>query len=121
MHAYGEGVIGGFAPGVSCKNIYRLSDESNEYTGQVFDCEATCAYCALQELEKCNVTALKIVGRDRNYHTTEEVVKLYKNRIDNKNNAENVPDWWKRLYCKKKSNCKYQNTNPNYSYMIGVK
>lgn len=121
LHAYGEGVLGGFAPGVSCKNVYEISDEGVYSEGKIFDCEAACSLCSLKKLDENKVTALKIVGRDRDHRGTAEVIKLYKQVLDSQGNIkEIIPDWWKRLYCKNLTSCKYLDSNKNYKYLIGV-
>lgn len=121
LHAYGEGVLGGFAPGVSCKNVYEVLDDRCCSESKIFDCEAACALCSLKSLDENKVTALKIVGRDRDHRGTAEVIKLYRQVLDSQGDVNTIiPDWWKRLYCKTLTSCKYLDTNENYMYLIGV-
>lgn len=125
LHAYGECVYDDFDPGVACKGLYFADNGVKSERSKIFDVEAGCALCKLGILDSIGVEALKIVGRDRSHANAVEVVKLYKgflaqlrnDQLETDNKLE-IPSWWKRIYCSKKS-CKYSRENPNYVYVIG--
>lgn len=125
LHAYGEGVNNEFIPGVTCKGDFIINDGSSTSKAKLFDCEAVCAFCRLRELERVGVKALKIVGRDRDYNNNKKIIQLYNKALELYRSGctcdevrEILPDYWKRLYCKK-SSCKYSHNNPNFKYTIG--
>lgn len=118
LHEYGEGVLDSFCPGVSCKALYHI-DGAKEPVN-LFDIESACVACQLRHLDALGVDALKIVGRERSYNSTAEVVSLYKRILEEKDTPvkEMLPAWWKRLFCKKHS-CKYSENNTNSKFIIG--
>jgi putative protease len=121
LHEYGEGVLDNFSPGVACKGLYRVKNQETSDEVRLFDVESNCAACSLVKLNQIGVDVLKIVGRDRPYQMTAEVIKFYKTVLELKQDGlENidVPDWWKKLFCKKNS-CKYNMKNPNSKFVIG--
>lgn len=125
LHDYGEGVKNKFSPGVSCKGFYLLKDGDVQKSCNIFDCEASCVLCSIGELNKIGVTALKVVGRDRNYRNTAEVIELYCKTLKmlddgytKKQIQQEIPLWWKRVFCSKRT-CKYSKNNPNHKYAIG--
>lgn len=125
LHSYGEGVLDGFNPGVSCKGVYNITDGDQCRCEKIFDVESVCSICKLKELEDAGVEALKIVGRDRNLDQRKAVISIYKKALEEYRNGYlreevmlNIPKWWKKIMCSQKV-CKYNCSNPNYRYVIG--
>lgn len=123
LHELGEGLNEYFDPGVACKNVYSVSGNGFEKNVS-FDVEAGCSLCTLHSLEQCGVSALKIVGRDRRLSEIKEVVRLYKNVLNQQRSGEFlynenaiIPTWWRKVWCEK-NKCKYS-MNPYVDYMIG--
>lgn len=125
LHDFGEGILDDFDPGVACKGLYQVDDGLSVTTGRIFDVEAGCALCKLGELESVGVKSLKIVGRGREHRQIGQVIALYKKFLNyyregftftEKQNE--VPAWWRKLWCSKKR-CKYKDENPNNYFMIG--
>lgn len=125
IHDMGEGVLTEFYPGAACKGVYRtVMDDAVEYV-KLFDAETCCAICQLGELDALGVKALKIVGRERKPESNCEIVAIYKKYLDYHRRGldmsetkEELPNWWKEYYCKKKK-CKYSKSNADFCYVIG--
>lgn len=125
LHDFGEGVLDEFNPGVACKCFFDVKDGHKQSILKIFDFEASCSICTLFELEKAGVEALKIVGRGRDVKQIAEVIQIYKQFLSGYRQGklfaemqDQLPLWWKKLSCSKKS-CKYMKHTPSYSYMIG--
>lgn len=118
FHEYGEGGNCKKIPGVMCKNFFKIGDDIQD---KIFDVETGCSLCNVKRLDEMGVAALKIVGRDRNYKNTAQVVEMFNKVL--KNNYydctnEIVPLWWKKVWCENRS-CKYSEKSKNYQYIIG--
>jgi putative protease len=118
----------GVNPGVSCKAKYRLLGIEDEEAHPFLDAEQVCAICAIPDLIDCNVTSIKIAGRDRAPESIAKVTRLYRNCIAIAEQTtkqdyikivkEQLPLWWNRLYCAHKR-CKFCQSKITDSY-IGI-
>ncbi|WP_238651756.1 peptidase U32 family protein [Paenibacillus piscarius] len=121
LHDLGEGAVNDFDPGISCKGVYSACCEGKQGNGRIFDVEKGCAICSLHRLEQSGVNTLKIVGRDRDYKRTVEVIRHYKSALEHYRNGEGdeqiragLPNWWTKIWCSG-NRCKYS----DHAYLIG--
>lgn len=108
LHSLGEGVFDAFDPGIICKSNYIVDDGKHTQHIKLFDNEMACSLCCLGELNFLGVSALKIVGRDRNCNNISEVVDLYKKALEGKFSKNNIPKSWELSWCRGKR-CKFIN------------
>lgn len=113
--------------GVPCMNKYYIED-INEAINMI-DSIRCCSLCSIWKLMNIKVDTLKLIGRGWNYKTILPVTEMYKKAIKiaskSKSNEEyintlkeQIPKWWKKLYCKQ-SQCKYE-IKPSNRYSINI-
>lgn len=110
LHDLGECSSDSFNIGITCKGVYSANLNGNKITTRIFDKEKICSLCKIHELSKLGVQALKIVGRDRDYKTNLEIIKIYsdylKKEEDKEALIERLPKWWIRKFCQS-NRCKF--------------
>jgi putative protease len=115
--------------GVPCKALYQVSDGQESRQIPILDFELGCGLCSIQQLELGGVAAFKVVGRERKHEVIGQVVKLVRKLINQAPHLsedefiqlvqQEVPVWWKRLWCRNKR-CKFTYHDKSLSrYYIG--
>lgn len=106
LHSLGEEYNESFDSCIVCKSMYRVKHFDGIEQGIFFDNELGCSACSLLKLNKIGVKTLKVVGRDRDYHQIGEIIKNYKGILNGLITPQELPEAWKRVWCRKRR-CKF--------------
>ncbi|MDF2841833.1 MAG: collagenase-like protease [Herbinix sp.] len=113
FHEMGEQPIN---VGYPCRAVYHIRYENRKIDNfRVLDNFKICSLCSLPNLLKCNVKTFKIVGRDLDSEYILQLVKIYKNAINEVQSGkriedikEKLPVWWRKAWCEPGCLCKYR-------------
>lgn len=108
LHNLGEELQDNFDQGIICKSKYELNNNNLKSDGFIFDNEMGCCVCSLKKLDTIGVTALKIVGRDRDCNSISDVISIYRKILDGNYSKKDIPRSWKMIWCRN-NRCKFVN------------
>lgn len=111
LHSLGEETQNNFDKGVLCKSKFVVENKCTQSVkGFIFDNEMGCSICSLKELDSIGVTALKIVGREKDYNSIGDVISIYKKALNSNFSKKDLPESWKMIWCRN-NRCKFVNEN----------